>query len=57
MPPEVQAFGGSGDQRYLSANKIGQNSGEVFRGNLESGTKNSLLESLILAQNERWRRG
>jgi hypothetical protein len=57
MPPEVQAFGGSGDQRYLSANKIGQNSGEVFRGNLESGSKNSLLESLILAQNERWRRG
>ena len=43
--------------RYLSANKIGQNLGEVFRGNLESGSKNSLLESLILAQNERWRRG
>ena len=42
---------------YLSANKIGQDFGEVFRGNLKRGSKNSLLESLILAQNERWRRG
>ena len=42
---------------YLSAKIIGQDFGEVFRGNLESGSKNSLLESLILAQNERWQRG